>query len=427
VANNQRYMVYMLMLSLLAAVPAQAASRLNIAAVVNDDVITTSDLSERRDLVMVTSDVPMTVENQQRFTPRVLQQMIDEALQMQEAKRLSLTVTDEELEKAVSAVSLKGDMNPSGDIRKFLTDNALSVRSLEDQVRAQLLWQKVVQRKLRRNVSIAQDEVTRAQQAQAADPGKPEVRIAAVSLPTTDEAHATKLAEEITSQLKTNPDLASLAGKYRAGQDVTFSPPIWIVEESLRPTLQQALRDLTPGSVTPPLRSSDAIQFVQLIDRQIVKPQSDNTEIAIKQIAIDVPAKRDKAAVAKLREVGEFIRKNPGDCSSEQLPPTGLPASASFARTKLGKLSAQQRSVVSHLNVGQVSDPIPGRDAVHIVMLCEKIEPATGNLPDAEAVRQRLFSEKIELEAQKHLRNLRRDAFIDIKNGASADDGRGGK
>ena len=48
-------------------------------------------------------------------------------------------------------------------------------------------------------------------------------------------------------------------------------------------------------------------------------------------------------------------------------------------------------------------------------MLCERTEPAS-KLPNADVVRQRLFGEKMELEAQKLLRNLRRDAFIDIKS-----------
>jgi peptidyl-prolyl cis-trans isomerase SurA len=92
-----------------------------------------------------------------------------------------------------------------------------------------------------------------------------------------------------------------------------------------------------------------------------------------------------------------------------------LPAKVQLVRTHVGDLSPQQRSIVSHLEVGDVSEPLFGPDAVRLVVLCEKVEPSEGTLPNAEAIRQQLFAEKLELEAQKHLRNLRREAFIDIK------------
>ena len=402
------------------------AATLSIAAVVNDEVITTHDVQERRDLVMLTSGIPVTPENQKRITPHILQTLIDEALQMQEAKRQSITISDEDVTKALDAVTLGRQPLAAGELKKILAEKGLSQRSIENQVRAQLAWQKVVQRKLRRNVSISQDEIARAQQTQAAAPGTTELRITALSVPVSDaasEAAAMKTADDIALKLKTRPDLVAVAEGYLHRTDVKFSAPVWIAQDTLQPVLLHALRDLKPGDITPPLRAGGGIQLIQLLDRQVNKPQADNTEIAIKQISIPVPAKRDQKSIAKLKAVAEKLHAHPGDCSSETLPPTDLPATASFARTKMGALTPQQRSVINHLQVGEVSMPLPAPEFVRLVMLCEKIEPAAGNLPDADAVRQRLFAERIELEAQKHLRNLKRDAFIDVKMGDRNDDG----
>jgi peptidyl-prolyl cis-trans isomerase SurA len=109
------------------------------------------------------------------------------------------------------------------------------------------------------------------------------------------------------------------------------------------------------------------------------------------------------------------LRSDPGECTSEIIPKVALPTEVKFVRTLVGSMSPQQRQIVSHLEVGQVSEPLMAPDALRLVVLCEKIEPANENTPNAEKIRQQLFAEKIELEAQKHLRNLRRDAFIDIK------------
>jgi peptidyl-prolyl cis-trans isomerase SurA len=71
---------------------------------------------------------------------------------------------------------------------------------------------------------------------------------------------------------------------------------------------------------------------------------------------------------------------------------------------------------VGTLNVTEVSEPFATKQGIQMLMLCEKIEPASA-LPDRKQVERKLFAEKIELEAEKHLRNLKRDAFIEIKFG----------
>ena len=400
---------------LLAALPAQAA-QVNIAAVVGDAVITTSDVEQRRDLIMATAGIPATSENQQKITPRIVQSLIDETLQLQEAKNQSLTVSDEEVTKALDDMGARGESKES--LRDFIKRSGLSMHSLESQLRAQLLWGKVVQRKLRRNVSVSQDEVARTQKSAALAPGEEELRMQAIAIKIMSkekEAASNKLAEDIALQLKAGSQMPSIAAQYIKQPEVQFNPPVWVPEKSLPGPLQQAMRSLKDNDVTPLLRGGDAIQIIQLLERVTREKQDDTTEYAIKQLAIAVPKKRDKASLAKLRLAASTLRTNPGSCMDESIPKVDLPVDVKFVRTRLGAMSPQQRSIISHLEVGDVSEPLMGPDALRLVVMCEKIEPATGNLPDAEKIRQQLFAEKLELEAQKHLRNLRRDAYIDIK------------
>jgi len=406
---------YTLLMAVFIALPVAAAS-VNIAAVVNDSIITTSDVEQRRDIIMATAGIPMTVENQQKITPRIVQSLIDESLELQDAKSQSITITDEEVNKQIDGMGAKGENNET--LRNFIKRNNLSMASVEGQVRAQMAWNKVVQKKLRRNVNVSQDEVARAQKSSAAAPGEQDVRIQAITVklsPNDKGEGAKKIAEDVALQIKSGADMATIAAHYIKQPDVHYNPPVWVPEPSLPGLLQQVVRDMKPGDVTAPLRGNDNIQIMQLMERQTVSKQADNTEFALKQIAISVPPKSDKKGMQKLRLAASMLRTNPGDCMSETIPKVELPTEVKFVRTKLGNLSQQQRSVVTHLEVGDVSEPLPGTDALHLILMCEKIEPAVGNLPAAEGVRQQLFEEKLELEAQKRLRNLRRDAYIDIK------------
>jgi peptidyl-prolyl cis-trans isomerase SurA len=423
VENNMAHSIsrhgygFMVMVALAMLTPPAQAAQVNIAAVVGDAVITTSDVEQRRDLIMATAGIPTTIENQQKITPRIVQSLIDETLQLQEAKNQSLTLTDEEVSKAIDDMGARGESKES--LRDFIKRSGLSMRSLESQLRAQLLWGKVVQRKLRRNVSVSQDEVARAQKSAASAPGDEELRMQAMVIKIADKdkgaAAATKLAEDIALQLKAGTQMPSIAAQYIKQPEVQFNPPVWVPEKTLPGPLQQALRGMKDNDVTPPLRGGEAIQIIQILERVTREKQDDTTEYAIKQLAISVPKKRDKASLAKLRLAASMLRTNPGSCMDETIPKVDLPVDVKFVRTRLGAMSPQQRSIVSHLEVGDVSEPLMGPDALRLVVMCEKIEPATGNLPDAEKIRQQLFAEKLELEAQKHLRNLRRDAYIDIK------------
>jgi len=399
---------------LLFAAPAMAQS-VSIVAVVGDDIITTTDVTARRDLIMATAGIEPTVENQEKIIPRILQSLIDELLQLQEAKRQSLEVTSEELGKAIDTLATRGDNKQN--IREFVKARGLSLPSLESQMRAQLAWGKVVQRKLRRNVSVTQEEVLRAQKA-AASAADSQLRIQALEVVIPNaaaDAKLTTLAESMATDLKAGAQMAEVAIRYVKQPEVRFSQPTWVPEENLPPLLQQALRNVKAGETTPPLRAGNTIQILQVIERKAVAKQDDGTEYAIKQLAIEVPKKRDKAGLAMLSAVAATLQADYGGCESEAIPKVDLPTTVNFTRIKVGAMSPQQRSIIGNLEVGDVSEPLMAPDALRLVVVCEKTEPSAGSLPDAEGIRKQLFADKMELEAQKHLRNLRRDAYIDIK------------
>lgn len=404
------------LLSLLALAGAAQAEPIRIAAVVNDEVITTSDMGERRDFILATSEIPPTPEAQRALLPRVLDALINETLQLQEAKRLSIEITPEEIDAAIAKIEQQRK-RPPGSLRAFIEKNQLSERTMEQQVRAQLSWNKVVERRLRRNVNIAQDEIARAQVAQASAPGVPEVRIAAISLPIPkpeDEPEAARLAEQTAQQLNQGTDFMSLAQQLAATGKAALNAPVWVPEESLQPAMQQALRTLEPGQVTQPLRSQNSYQLINLLDRRMTKPTPDTTEVLLKQYTIPLPTEKTAAAMQATRSLLDAVRANPGSCMDSTLGANEGKAKVEFVRATYGQMTRDLRSVVEHLGVTEISEPLLGPTSLTLVMPCERIEPGV-SLPAAPEVRARLYAEKLELEAQKYLRNLRRDAFIDVK------------
>jgi peptidyl-prolyl cis-trans isomerase SurA len=391
------------------------ATQIGIAAIVDESAITTTDVAARRDLVMATNGIPVTPENQARIGSRILQALIDETLQMNEAARTAISVTQEEIDKEIDAIPAR---ETGESIRDFIRKRGLSLPSLEQQMRAQLAWAKLVQRKLRRNVNITQDEVARAQLAAANAPAEQEVLLQAIDLPAGDLAKLPAVmaqAEQLIVALQAGEKMESLLSSVGTLKPV-FSAPGWVAEGQLPRPLQQALIARKPGEVVPAQRLGDTVQILQLLDRRSRPTVDDASEFVIKQITIDVPPKRDKVTLAKLSAVTASLKADPGNCMDTTLPALDLPARAEFLRLRYGAMSPQQQQLLAPLAVADISDALLSPDAVRLVLVCEKIEPAAGNLPDAAKIRQRLFAEKMELEAQKHLRNLRRDAYIDVRD-----------
>src|SRR5580704_1405043 len=76
--------------------PAPPTPDMRIAAVVNDEVISVFDLVSRMRLVELSSNLPDTPETRQRIGGQVLRALVDEKLQLQEAKRQNVVATDDE-------------------------------------------------------------------------------------------------------------------------------------------------------------------------------------------------------------------------------------------------------------------------------------------------------------------------------------------
>ena len=84
---------------------------MRIAAVVNDQVVSVFDLISRMQMVMLSSNIPDTPELRERIGRQVLRSLIDERLQMQEAKRQNVTVSDAEIEKALTQIAQQNSMS----------------------------------------------------------------------------------------------------------------------------------------------------------------------------------------------------------------------------------------------------------------------------------------------------------------------------
>lgn len=140
-----------------------SAETLNrVVAVVNDDVITQSELnSEIRNVSLQMRASGANISQDAEFKKKVLNHLIDKKLQMQVAKQAHITISDKELHTVIGRIAAQNQMTTSQLLDRIKIEG-MNVNAYKENLREQLLLQKVQQQEIASKVTITPDEVDRA-------------------------------------------------------------------------------------------------------------------------------------------------------------------------------------------------------------------------------------------------------------------------
>ncbi|MBF0129684.1 MAG: SurA N-terminal domain-containing protein, partial [Alphaproteobacteria bacterium] len=187
----------------LAGRPAVAEGQQRIAAVVNDDVISIHDVNARLSLIIGSSNFPDTPEVRGKLLPQIIRMLIDEKLKMQQAKEFKITVTESDINSALSYVEKQNGLPPGG-FEKFLAARGLDRSTAVEQLRADVAWVRVVQGTLLPTIRIGDDEVEAALAQMKANLGRPERLVSELFLPVDNpsrEEEVLHLAQRLSEQI----------------------------------------------------------------------------------------------------------------------------------------------------------------------------------------------------------------------------------
>lgn len=396
-----------------------------IAAVVNDEVVSLRDLADRLELVMLTSGIPDSQQARSRLAPQVLRSLIEETLQLQEAARLNVTVDQQELDVALQNIAERNNMGVD-DMRRFLADNGVSFATLLEQLRAQIAWVKVVNRQIRPQVNVTVDQLDLAVQEAREGQGQPEYLLSEIVLPIDSPEQAESVAEDavrLVQTLREGANFDALARQVSAAASAERGGDLgWVRAAVIPPELLSALDDLRAGEVSAPLRSPIGYHVFWLRDRRLASaPVSDaasRVEVSLTQILFTTNGAPDAGNVAALREQAANLRGRLTDCeamvdAAEQL---NAPASGELGWLRVGDLPPDLGQAVLNLQVGEVSQPLVGPAGIHLLMVCERRDPAGLTTDtDRDRIAENLEQERLERLARRYLRDLRKEAFVEVR------------
>ena len=253
-----------------------------VAAVVNEDVIT---LSELKEIASTTNQNPEDTQVQSQ----VLELMIEERLLQQEAKKLGIQVTEKEIDAAVEEVKRRYNLTEE-QMDEALKKQNLTPESFREQWRKQLLHNKLIGTQVQGQIAITEDEIKEYYEEKGGElESLEEIRIAHILITVEspdEEKQAENQALEIAKLAKSGEDFSELAKQFskdtssaeRGGDLGYFKKGDMVVE------LEKAVIVTRIGEIVGPVRSTAGYHVIKVIDKKMVEANSlDNAKEEIRE------------------------------------------------------------------------------------------------------------------------------------------------
>ena len=405
-------------LGLLAPPPQKARGQeiMRIAAVVNDDVISIYDLAARIDIVVASSNLTDAPELRRQIAPQVLRSLVDEHLQIQEATRLDIAVGEKEIQFAINRIEKNRDIGVGG-FDSFVNAHRLDREAVVVQIKAAIAWSKVINRRLNSAITVGEDEIDEALARLESSRGQPENRVAEIFLSIESpeqEREILKTAENLVAQLRQGAEFSGIARQFSQSATSAVGGDIgWVIAGQLPAPIDAVLPDMAAGEISKIIRTFDGVHIVKLLDRRTVLTADPmKTRLKLAQLIIDDYAANQELvqekiarAHAEAESCADMLRLSADFIS---------PQSGDLGKLSLGDMPLDLRQAVSQMEAMALSAPLPFGGGFRILMVCERDE-ATIDLPSRSDLRQAIGNRRLELQARRYLRDLRRSAFVDVR------------
>ena len=402
------------------AVPAVPGTEMRIAAVVNDEVISVEDLDSRIRMVELSTNLPDNPEIRQRLQPQVLRTMVDERLQMQEAKKQHMAATDDELRKAIGSIEQQNGMK-EGQLNDFLKTRGIARATLVDQVTASILWAKLVRRLASETDPVADEEIDDTMKRMEANKNAPELRVAEIFLAVDrpgQDGEVLQLAQRLSDQMRRGTRFSAVAQQFSQSATAAVGGDLgWLRPDQMAPELAKVAVNLRAGELSAPIRAAAGYYLLLVLDRHSGSgtPEKEDTVLHVVQVVLPLPPQPNEAIRNQALALLSSVTAQGKSCP--ELLKVGrekAPKLSSEGHLRASQIAPALRDLLMKLPVGQASQPIVQKNGVGVIMVCDKSLPKTAPLT-REEVAESLMRQRLDTLARRYMEDLRRAAYVDVR------------
>jgi peptidyl-prolyl cis-trans isomerase SurA len=393
-----------------------------VAAIVNDDIISTYDLMQRMRLLMVTSGIQPTQENLPQLQREALRSLVDEHLQMQELRevekeqKIEIVATATDIDEEIAEIAKNNNMTGPQLVASLATQG-VGAETLRSQLRSEISWQRWIQGRYGSRLRIGEDQVKAARERLEMAAAKPQYQIGEILIDAVRVGgmeQAMQGATQLVEQLQKGAPFPAVARQFSASPTSAAGGDAgWISTGEMPPEVDAVLDQLRPGQLSRPIQVKDGVYIIYLREK---RTGASATLISLKQAAVALPADAGAAQLEAARLKLEALRPQVTGCANIETAAAGVEGilAGDLGEAEVQDLAPAFREAAETLQPGQLSAPIRTPAGLHLIAVCGKRQSG-GALPTPQQIESRLFGQQLSMISKRYLRDLRNSATIETR------------
>ena len=389
------------------------------SATVNGEIITATDIEQRMALIRVANnDLELPADQEQALRQQVFANLIDEKLQIQEARAAKIEIDENLVNDQFSRLAARVRQTPD-QFATYLASKGSSAASVKQQIRGEYAWDRLLQRNIQSTTNVSKDEVEAIRIRTMEAKGQDEFHLAEIYLTATPETidPVAENADKIVQALQAGGSFAAYARQFSEASTAVVGGDLgWVRAGQLPDSMADAARQMVPGQLVGPIEVPGGVSIMLMVDRrQVLTADPRDAVLSLKQVALEFPAGTTPARASEL--AGQFAEATRGiaGCGAADAVAASLGASVvSRDGIAMRALPPPLQQTLIEMQIGQTTQPFgSAEEGVSVLVLCGRDLPGTLGEPDVQEIENRLLEEKVNKRAQRYLRDLRRDAVIE--------------
>ncbi len=402
-----------------------------IVAVVNDDIITASELRLR------TRAAEAQLQRQNIQPPpkdvlerQVLERMIVDRAQLQLARETGVRVDDATVNAALARIAEANNMTVPA-LRQKLESEGISLAQFREEVRQDILLNRLREREVETRLQISESELDNfiADQAGVTTDAV-EVNLAQILLRLPENATTQRLdetrqrADELITQLKGGADFARLAASYSNATEALQGGELgWRSTDRLPTLFLDAIKGVKVGDIAPLIRSPNGFHIVKVLGRRsaveaklaggpVQQTRVRHILLKVSDVAPEQEVKRRleefKARIeAGQVEFGTLARLHSLDATGSRGGDLGW--------VYPGDTVPEFERAMNALKIGEISGPVQSPFGWHLIQVNERRTEAASADRARQQARQALRDRKSDEAYQDWLRQLRDKTYVEYR------------
>ncbi|WP_395683133.1 peptidylprolyl isomerase [Dokdonella sp.] len=394
-----------------------------IVAVVDEDVVLQSELD--RQVQAVTTQY---ASNPQQLPPhdvlerQLLDRLILQKLQVARADSTGVKVSDAQIDQALTQIASQNKMDVT-QLRGAIESQGMNYTGFRDNVREQLIVQALRQRVAQSRVQVSDAEIDSLLKNGNLHPGQLHLGYIMINVPDgatpeqIDEARVK--ADDVKRQIDGGMDFAAAAIRYSNAENALQGGDLgWRSANELPPAMLDAAEKLQEGQTSAPLRGPNGFHIIKLVGKRggdshvVTEYEASHILVKSSELVSNEQAKKKIEDIRRRIAGGADFAVVAKESSDDDATAALGGDLGWFSGEAYG---AKVDEVVKSLKPGEVSQPFQTPAGWHIMKLADKRETDKAGEMQRDEAKNMLFQRKAEDEYGSFLRQIRSEAFIDIR------------